>query len=105
MGKIDDVVKALECCQTMDGCSKCQRPDKGIMECTMGLARDALEVIRELQEKQTSVGSESKPLENPCVGAGEGSAAAYWHGYADALKWAFSDRFEGMAASEVPDNV
>lgn len=111
MDEIREIVEALEHC-TNDGSSSCNDcPYKGrgqFRSCRSLLcihAANALRAKSDEMEKQTLVCFEGKTIEMPCVEAGEGSAAAYWHGYADALKWAFSDRFDSMDGAEVPDNA
>lgn len=110
MGVIRNIVEAMERC-AKQGCDSCEGcPYYGNhrdgLSCRQTLLIDAAEMLNILSMKeQTSVCFERKTIEMPCVEAGEGSAAAYWHGYADALKWAFSDRFEDMAGAEGKDNV
>lgn len=122
MDEIREIVEALEHCkgvgsETCKGCPYRHADMVGDMICRQRLCDDAAKAIRELQEKQTSVGSiktkEEKPgiqeaiiKELPRKAVEAVKEAQYWRGYAAALQWAFDGRFEDKDdGAEVTDDV
>lgn len=121
MGSIRNIVEAMEHCakQGSDSCEGCPyyRNHRDGISCRQMLLIDAAEMLNTLsQKKQTSVCFEEIEKEKPAVQkaileemarrmAEAVKEAQYWRGYSAALQWAFSDRFEGMAEAEVPNNV
>lgn len=53
----EQIIKALECCTTLDGCEKCPYYNKA--SCGANLRRDALALIKELTEENERLKADS----------------------------------------------